>query len=517
MRFADVSAVYAATAASLGARTGLEQVAVLDREGAALAAEVRALLAVVGLEAGGPIWRDLAQAAIAARWRVAVEPYGTDWRASGTALALQALIEEGRRTRPMLSATSVALVDALLSAASQLARRIGSPLGDAVLETLGEAGAGHSCVVVLRGRLVEAARAWLGSAGVVADCVTPARFLAGDFKEQAVLVGHPNLFGPGIFTAPRAGLLTYIHPSWLAYSVEPRSVLDDIAEERYRPRVKRFSSPSGEAAETVDSASRDTGLDPASLPPAPVWPLPATSGEAERTYRVIACRRAVLAGGYAVLLDVEGDRIRGLDPAKPAGARVIMLDSRAVGPGSILVLRAGETESAALRRRALERLGAQAREIERGQAAWKESLAGWVDRAGAAEVERRLRDAGVERYHRMLAWIVPNLVRPRSDSDFTILLRLLNLDPPTHLANATRLRRAILQSAMEVTTVLEDRLAEADLDVLEAEGHLEIALDLPGFAAMTAARVMAVSPHAERVPPADARVLIRDRSGQWLE
>jgi hypothetical protein len=86
-----------------------------------------------------------------------------------------------------------------------------------------------------------------------------------------------------------------------------------------------------------------------------------------------------------------------------------------------------------------------------------------------------------------------------------------------HLEMANILRSARLRAANRVTRALELALGKADMDRLQAQGELMVELDIEGFAAMTAGRVLAISPHEVAVPRHDLRIPHRGGSSQWLE
>src|SRR5205814_7139352 len=88
----------------------------------------------------------------------------------------------------------------------------------------------------------------------------------------------------------------------------------------------------------------------------------------------VNARQVLLCGGLSIMLDLEGDSIRTLDPNRPAGHRVEMRDVATVGPGTYLVLREGQTESGPLYTRALARLATQAESVEKSQSGWKAAL-----------------------------------------------------------------------------------------------------------------------------------------------
>ena len=64
---------------------------------------------------------------------------------------------------------------------------------------------------------------------------------------------------------------------------------------------------------------------------------------------------------------------------------------------------------------------------------------------------------------------------------------------------------------------LEQAVEDTDLTGLERDGRLDLRIRVEGFRDLVAARVLAVSPHAQVIPRRQARVLFNDRSARWLE
>jgi hypothetical protein len=217
------------------------------------------------------------------------------------------------------------------------------------------------------------------------------------------------------------------------------------------------------------------------------------------------------------MLDLEGESIRTLDPTRPAGARVEMSDVASVAPGTYLVLREGQTESAPLYARALTRLGAQAETVERSQSGWKTALRQQLATRGPSEVVRSLRALGVEAAAQAPVWTAQTLARPRSEVDFGILLRWLGLPREPYSQHADLVRKARYQALVDVREALEVALGRADLHDLEQAGFLRLDLDLEGFAGIVATRVLAISPHLDVVARSELRIPKGDASARWLE
>jgi hypothetical protein len=250
------------------------------------------------------------------------------------------------------------------------------------------------------------------------------------------------------------------------------------------------------------------------LKPAPAWVrpkfrLPVGGDE-------VHARRVLLCGGLSIMLDLEGETIRTLDPDRPAGGRVRMRDVEDVDSGTYLVLREGQTESEPLYARALARLAARADAVERSQTEWKSALRERLH-AGSAEVTRSLRALGVKAAAQAPAWTARTLARPNSDADFEILLRWLGVPLEPFREHANLVRRARSQAVVDVKEALEAALGDADMRGLERVGFLKLDLELEGFAGIVATRVLALSPHLDVVARSELRIPREDTRARWLE
>lgn len=506
--------IYEVAEQSVGQRSGIELVTVSDPAGSDFAHRVKLLQHNHDDQAGLSIWDDLVDIAVACRWRAATQaaPAATGPDA-GIALAIHSLRSEARRIRPALSDETARALDQLLASAGRLGSS-DSPVAQTILDTLRESGGQATCVVSTRGWLADLADGWLSTVGVPAACVTSAQLLSGPVWDQAVFVGPPALFGREVFTAPRAYLMTFVQPAWLAGMPLPTSILSRVAERPYVPAVRQFRSmnsagepPTVQVTEAELAVKpRWPGTDPGSHPK---QGLPA----------VVPCRRILLSGGYRVMLDVNGSRIRTLEVEAGREPHVVMLDAASVGPGTVLVLKKDASETGALHRMALDALGSEGARIEAGQSDWKVALEDRIERHGIDRVRSELRRQGLAHDRRIAAWASPDLIRPSSDRDFHLLLNALGLGERAEelVANANTLRREHMRAAARLTAELESRLEGSDLTRLQRDGHVEITLDLPGLSSMTATTILAVNPDQEMVATRDVRAMRRDRSARWLE
>ena len=212
--------------------------------------------------------------------------------------------------------------------------------------------------------------------------------------------------------------------------------------------------------------------------------------------------------------DNDGERIRTLDPAAPHGERVHYAKLSTVRPGTYLLLRRGTSGYGALDSLAARLLGDQAAKIEATQEAWKGELDRRIEARGIGNVEHDLRLHGVKTASRAWAWTDPSLILPKNDEDFRALLSWLGIPAEPTVSNAKRLRRAHYQAGSDVRETLEQAVEDSDLTELERGGRLDLRIRVEGFRDLVAARVVAVSPHAQVIPRRQARVPFEDRSAR---
>jgi hypothetical protein len=411
----------------------------------------------------------------------------------------------------MISSGTRWIIDDLLRSANALKSDATPPLGEFLLQSLNEVG-GAGVIVVLNGaRAAAGTRSWLQESGTAVTVLVVGDREKADHEiyDKAYMIGAPPVFGATAFGAPRARSLAYLFPSWIQDRRLPTSNFSSYAEGgiTLRTQLHRIGQEAfiPERLRNVEDH----------LVPEPVWRqikprLPAGEDEAQ-------ARRVLLSGGLSIMLDLEGDSIRTLGPAQPAGDRIGMRDVANVGPGTYLVLREGQTESEPLYTRALTRLAADAGSVANSQSGWKASLQEQLQALGPAEVVRRLRAQGVRAAARAPAWTAQTLARPQNDDDFAILLRWLRLPAEPYRRHADMLRRARSQASADVRDALETALGDADMNALQQAGILRLDLDLEGFAGIVATRVLAISPYLDVVPRAELRIPREDASARWLE
>jgi hypothetical protein len=496
--------LYGAAANVTGGRP-VELVAVADVGSARLAAAVRDLMQAVADDDPAD-WGDLLAMARQLRWRLATEPFPASY--GGDRQDLVRGVQETARRRKLMSGPDT---QHILEGLADYAADSGTipPVGEALLRSLADGDADSDCAVIVVGaRAADGTKRWFHEIGLSVPVATGRQAVTLDVREHAYFLGGPPLFGASAVTAARAWKLSYLFPSWIGDRTIPLTRFSDYAEGAIRVRkVERKVGPAMPAFPVKDEID-----DP--LIPQPVW-IPPRAAQAPADDEVLA-RRVLLGGGLAIMLDRGGEHIRTLDPQQPAGERVELRDVSAVAPGTYLVLREGETESAALYARALSHLGGEAEAVKSSQNEWKSLLRSRLNARGRPAVVGELRRLGVRAAGQAPAWTRTTVARPQAGADFDLLLGWLGLRPEQYRDQANRLRRARAQAMADVRESLEDALSVADMDKLQRDGHLRLVLGIEGFAGIIAAQVLAVSPHEVPVPAHELRFPVQDRAARWL-
>lgn len=502
-----------AAAGSLAAN-GVEIVAVADPAGARLNAALRRVM--VAARDDPSLWDDIIQPARLLRWHLATRLQ------AGTDQDVVAEIEKQER-RLRLAVTDASLLKNLASAA-RAAAEAESPLADALLDMIARTGPEY-CLLVAASRPAQAALAGFWETGAVRVLTAAELARKQTCIHCAYAIGPPRFFGAALVTAPAAWSVSFVIPSWIRDRTLPSSPITAYADSGamlISSRTGTIGTGSPADTEGAESGIETDGGTEASellddLFPQPTWDEPATPHREPRSDEVIA-RKVLLDGGQAIWLDDnDGERIRTLDPAAPHGERVQYAKLATVRPGTYLLLRRGTSGRGAVDSVAARLLGEQATKIDATQQAWKGELERRIAASGIGKVERDLRLHGVTSARRAWAWTDPSLILPKNDGDFRAMLSWLGIPAEPTISNAKRKRRAHHQAGSDVRETLEQAVEDTDLTGLERDGCLALRIRVEGFRDLVAARVLAVSPHAQVIPRHQARVLFNDRSARWLE
>ena len=501
-RIESVNRRYAASASLL--RTGIDIFSVSDPIGARFNSAVSRLLNIARDDGSG-LWNDVVGAARMLRWRLLTQPQPLQFNVE-IQNGIEQLSRQVKRMRG--AAANETLLDDLL-VASQAITEAELIIGKVLIRSIEEVGSRACFVVAASTKAREGLRSWLSGSGVIV-------LTAGELErerpclDQAYVIGPPRYFHASLVTAPITDAVSFLIPSWFGDRSIPQSVMAPYAEGAIKIVAHIFNE--GEGGELGLDDPKDQ--DEEDFMPQIVWsnrpPV-----DREPSSKEVLARKVLLSGNLALWLD-EGDRIRILDPSQPVGERVTHTEVSLVQKGTYLLLRKGETEHGVLYQAALGRLGSYGDAAEKTQMEWKTSLTARLVEHGYSVVERELRQNGIKTIDRIRAWTDQGLVRPRSDSDFEILLKWLGMPIHPTLEHATELRRALYQASSDVREKLEKAIAGVDLAELERDGHLALEGDTEGIRGMIATRVLAISPYTEIVPRYEARVPFEDWSGRWL-
>ena len=499
-RIEALNARYAAVKSLV--RYGAEIVAVGDPAGARLNIAVRQLLLVVHND-DPEIWDDLLGAVKALRWRRVTQPQPA--RLNPATLDIARRVEHEAECLRYAVANR-ALLDEVRAAAAEVAES-DSPVGSVLLRSIEEVGA-DACVVVAANKPAHAAlEGWLAEHGALV--VTPGELEPALPVDLAYAIGPPRFFSSAMVTAPVTSEINFLMPAWFADRTVPQSTIAPYAERSIVVRARILTE--GDVAEPGPG---EVEMDDELLPQ-PAWGT-RQSPDRDLTSDEVEAHKVLLSGDHAIWLD-DGQRIRALDPAQPAGERVTYIQVDAVRLGTYLLLRQGETEHGALFREALNLLGNHAGAITGTQRAWKNQLARRISELGYRGVESQLESKGVRTAERARAWTDPHLIRPNSDHDFKYLLAWLDIPLQPTFEHATKLRKNLYQASANIRDQLETAISATDLTDLEPTGHLGLEVQIEGVRGILAARVLAISPYSEIVPRHETRVLFEDRGGRWLE
>ncbi|TDC88825.1 hypothetical protein [Actinomadura sp. 7K507] len=504
----DADAFYQAARTPSASRWAIDDACSVRFAGA-----LRSLLRDLEEDAPSPSWEPIVAAAKAVRWRGAVDPVPFDSDHSSVVEPLAELLTTAGELAGSLDRQRSQLLEELVTAATAYRDSGNVAYSQAILECLSSSDPASTCLAVARHRRAAPISEWLADAGQTAPVLGPREFLeSGRVWGLAILPGAGDWFPPHMLLSGRAEEITLVHPRWVRDSHRFYGVFGELAT---RPIALTVREP-----RALDVQDPDPELPARELIPQPDWSLVAESAPHSPVAGSPAepCKLAVLGGGYAIWLPVGAQRIRGLVPSARAGERVVNLPIKAARQGSILLLRLGSTESAALRPLVDSLLDSQQATIRSLQEKWKARLRSKMAGLGAAELGRRVRASGAQAVN-LQYWATDDSIRPRDDLDFRALLEVLGLSPAEPYIDAGRaLRRAHVQAGHELTRTLEEHVEQQDFAELESRGMQELRLEgIPGLAAMVAFRVMAIGPGVTDIPSSHARHPFRARGAAWLE
>lgn len=468
------------------------------------------------------VWADVVGAAKSLRWKLLLHP---EPESPLITAGIESLDEQVERIRPNVA--DQAALKEVLDAAVEL---LGEPpaIGEYLQQAVEDFTAEDCLVVAGNRRAAEGISTWLTPLGARV-------FTSGDLRRQApaattaLLVGPPRFFHSSMVTAPMTPEVTFIVPNWFGDRNLPTTSLSEYAENPIQITVRETGVPRPKPLPVHVQESEEPLLeqpDETQLEPTITWKEPQDRGRTPRPDEVRA-RKILLSGGYSVWVD-DGDRIRSLDPYQPAGENVVYLavDAfRDLGEEQLarteiyLLLRStGTSQHSYLHERARSSLGTDLSLVQTTQKEWKDRLRQRIDSWREEHVIRSLEDKGVQAAGEAVEWTGEGFTRPLRNDDFRLLLEWLGFPPDgAEYVNATRLRSAFRSESQKVQTQIGKSITCDDLERLKQDGHITLPSPASGEPGLTAARVLAVSPHDEIKQRHEVRVLRPDNAGRWLQ
>ena len=451
------------------------------------------------------LWAPLLRASSSLRWSHFTLPGG----------------QAGRRIREQRSATvieeagriaDVATTDsaAILRRLSELAvstEHLDSPVGAEIEALLNEV-AGETCVLVC---VNEGARPvieqWVVDSDLDVDVSTALELSRRGVSDQAYLWGPPRLFGASVSTAPRARRSAFVYPSWVYDARLEESQFAAIALGGISPKWRLYP---------VEVEDEQVEVSVSDLVPQIEWPRREELAVPESN-SAVPCHKLLLSGGYSLMLDMEGGRVRVLFPKEGSHRLVRRVPTADVGIGDYLVARLGVSESTAVYELTVRELGPEAPNVQARQSHWKSALSSRIADMGPQAVVDALHERGVATAYRAPAWVDMTVSRPNSDPDFRSLLEWLCCDVNSMFEAARAYRTARSKAVSRMTSWLAETLNGADLEVLQRVGQIDIASELGGISHLMATRVLAISPNTYLTDRHNTRRAVKDEAAEWLE
>jgi hypothetical protein len=353
------------------------------------------------------------------------------------------------------------------------------PLTDALLGELDVLG-DSAIVVVPRARQVEALRAWLTSKRGTRVEVLSASFASSEvglFTDTYLALGPPEIYSSQgrstlgqMVRGPGSEVLSFLYPTWSRPSHGPR--VSPISSGSLSEMNEHSPSYFARECEPIGNGDCIESTSPAlhqvlPLDRSEVRVLLETiedDAAAASQGILIECLRVELAQGFFAFLEEGTGSVRTVR----IDGNVRQIIRRPVSHlevGEVLSLRIGTSEPTELRQRALEILGrVESEGVMASQGEWKQRLGAAGDLYGWHELDGMLRKLGVIVEGQEKRWATPLAIRPRSDSDFRILLTFLGYDEGMQaivVANARRLLKAVREATYEMTAQLQRALVAA--------------------------------------------------------
>lgn len=350
---------------------------------------------------------------------------------SGNAAQLDA---QAIRLAPVAGADRVEHFGQAARLLARLADCSDDPLGDCVRDFLTLDDVREGIVIVSDRRLTDAVAETMKRRDVAVRVGTEADLAVGGVHGSAAVVGPPRWLKPALLNAPRARNVALVHYCFFREEPAVESLLYGpvVSTGVLRPVQKSAVFLSGPPREYEGQAATK----PADLLSAEECTLgeeiraafPGSPSHHGRVRNEVQAHAALLADGSHVLLPEDSDaRILTLRAQALPEVRIEQVSASSVDSGDYLVLRS-KPHHQDLTERADALLGSEAESLRATQRLWKDLL--W-ERTGAHSrgirgVADDLRRAGAHTAN-VGYWISDWCIRPRSRSDFAVVLRYLGI------------------------------------------------------------------------------------------
>ena len=326
--------------------------------------------------------------------------------------------------------------------------------------------------------------------------------------DKIVLVGLTKDYPDAIFTCifPLFGI-EVLSPSWIRDQEVVRGIFPDLSLISFEVPIISFEKPEPQPEQVMESF--ESYLEP--------------SGEID-TKRLEACARRVvsnmgehlaeeavdckaylLANSQVVFFPLDSSEINTLDLSASSGDRVHRVAISTVRPGTIVLLRIGNSDTDSIILMADELGGSTARAAREAQRAWKTSLKEKMHELGTAKVTQDLQDLGITSPW-IQEWARPSSIRPNSDVVFSSLLRYLDISIEETIAHMNHLRYLHQVAGMRFRKSLNKRFESIDATELSENGMLIVDIeDAAGVAKLGAFRVLSVGTEVFSIPQGSVR------------
>lgn len=321
--------------------------------------------------------------------------------------------------------------------------------------------------------------------------------------ESAILIGSPVWFEEPVIACGRFARATFLHYANMPSKNRFYGVFGSGATVGLLVR----SSDETESKEHR-AAENSIVTSISAMQPIHDWRALRTAATPERDDddgRVPA-RLARLEGSYTAWLESESrKRLRRLHPERSQSERLELCRTSELECGDYLLLRAGGVSPEQYRRLVDLELGLEAAGIRRRQHAWKSGLRKHIDRYGANSVVNSLKNLGAKTSN-IGYWAGNESIRPRSDTDFRVLLHFLGIEHVEQtLTEGRQLWKLHQRIGTRLTDVAEQEASAADMDILKQRGFIQIAVTKDDVRAQfIVAQLLELDSHVQQIPAACA-------------